>query len=71
MTTTSKSTTITTLCLNPALDVTYHVSKLIPEQKSRSDAARHDPGGNGINIGRALKRMQIEAHTFCIVAGDV
>ena len=65
------TSTITTLCLNPALDVTYHVSQLIPEQKSRSDAARHDPGGNGINIGRALKRMQINAHTFCIVAGDV
>lgn len=62
---------ITTLCLNPALDVTYHISKLIPEQKSRSDAARHDPGGNGINIGRAFKRMQIDAHTFCVVAGDV
>jgi len=65
------STSITTLCLNPALDVTYHVSKLISDQKSRSDSARHDPGGNGINIGRALKRMQVDAHTFCIVAGDV
>lgn len=71
MSTLSESSTITTLCLNPALDVTYHVSKLIPEQKSRSDAARHDPGGNGINIGRALKRMQVDAHTFCVVAGDV
>ncbi len=71
MTSTLIPTNITTLCLNPALDVTYHVSKLIPEQKSRSDSARHDPGGNGINIGRALKRMQIDAHTFCIVAGDV
>lgn len=69
--TTANQNMITTLCLNPALDVTYHVAKLIPEQKSRSDAARHDPGGNGINIGRALKRMQVEAHTFCIVAGDV
>jgi len=64
-------TRISTLCLNPALDVTYHVSKLIPDQKSRSDSARHDPGGNGINIGRALKRMNVDAHTFCIVAGDV
>jgi len=71
MTTTSISTSITTLCLNPALDVTYHVPMLIEEQKSRSDSARHDPGGNGINIGRALKRMQVDAHTFCIVAGDV
>jgi len=67
----SSSSNITTLCLNPALDVTYHVSKLIADQKSRSDSARHDPGGNGINIGRALKRMQVDAHTFCIVAGDV
>jgi len=65
------TSSITTLCLNPALDVTYHVSKLIPEQKSRSDAARHDPGGNGINIGRAFQRMDIAAHTFCIIAGDI
>lgn len=62
---------ISTLCLNPALDVTYHVNRLIAEQKSRSDAARHDPGGNGINVGRALKRMEIEAHTFCVIAGSV
>lgn len=62
---------ITTLCLNPALDITYHVDKLIADQKSRSDAARHDPGGNGINIGRAFKRMNIEAHTFCVVAGAI
>jgi 6-phosphofructokinase 2 len=65
------ASSITTLCLNPALDVTYHVSKLIAEQKSRSDLARHDPGGNGINIGRALQRMDIDARTFCIVAGDI
>jgi len=62
---------ITTLCLNPALDVSYHVDKLIPEQKTRSDTARHDPGGNGINIGRAFKRMPIESHTFCVIAGRV
>ena len=63
---------ITTLCLNPALDITYHIRKLIVDQKSRSDAARHDPGGNGINIGRALKRMQIDnAKTFCVIAGQV
>jgi len=30
-----------------ALDVTYQAFKLIPEQKSRSDAIRHDPSGNG------------------------
>lgn len=62
---------ITVLCLNPSLDVTYHVKKLIADQKSRSDAARHDPGGNGINVGRALFRMQIPAVTYCVIAGSV
>lgn len=68
---TSSSGNIHVLCLNPALDVTYHVKKLIPDQKSRSDAARHDPGGNGINIGRALFRMQVEATTYCVIAGSI
>lgn len=62
---------ITTLCLNPALDVTYHVNKLIPDEKSRADTARYDPGGNGINIGRALNRLNIESHTICVIAGAV
>lgn len=66
-----KDKQILVLCLNPALDVTYHVKKLIPDQKSRSDAARHDPGGNGINIGRALFRMQMDARTYCVIAGSV
>ncbi|EMR13413.1 Tagatose-6-phosphate kinase / 1-phosphofructokinase [Methylophaga lonarensis MPL] len=68
---TSEAAKITSLCLNPALDVTYHVNRLIPEQKSRSDAARHDPGGNGINVGRALQRMKFESTTFCVIAGAV
>lgn len=62
---------ITTLCLNPALDVTYYVHTLIPDEKSRADSARHDPGGNGINIGRALARLDIESHTICVIAGAV
>ena len=32
---------------------------------------RHDPGGNGINIGRALFRMQVEATTYCVIAGSI
>jgi 6-phosphofructokinase 2 len=67
----SANSSITTLCLNPALDVSYHVDRLIPEQKSRALNTQHDPGGNGINIGRALKRMEIDSHVFCVIAGDV
>jgi 6-phosphofructokinase 2 len=67
----TKDKQISILCLNPALDVTYHVEKLIVDQKSRSTVARHDPGGNGINIGRALLRLGVDATTFCIIAGSV
>lgn len=66
----TNSNTITALCLNPAIDVTYHVDKLLADQKSRSDLTRRDPGGNGINIGRSFHRMQIDATTFCVIAGD-
>mgnify|MGYP003385187811 FL=1 len=66
----TSSNTITTLCLNPAIDVTYHVDKMIIDQKSRSDLTRRDPGGNGINIGRSLHRMNINSTTFCVIAGD-
>ncbi|GAB4288427.1 MAG: 1-phosphofructokinase [Methylophaga sp.] len=69
--TTRSSRPISTLCLNPALDVTYHVPKLIPDEKSRSESARYDPGGNGINIGRAMTRLGVEAHTLCVIAGAV
>ncbi|HHJ40492.1 MAG: hypothetical protein AXA67_01185 [Methylothermaceae bacteria B42] len=61
---------ITTLTLNPAVDVTYEIDHLVKNQKVHSKTSRFDPGGNGINIGRALKRLQVPAKNFCILAGE-
>ena len=61
---------ITVLCLNPAVDVTYEVARLIDNQKTYATTTRYDPGGNGINVGRAFKQMDINAHTFCVIAGE-
>ena len=61
---------ITVLCLNPAVDVTYEVTRLIADQKTYAMTTRYDPGGNGINVGRAFKQMGINAHTFCVIAGE-
>ncbi len=62
---------IATLTLNPCLDVSYEFPTLIPDQKVRADHTRFDPGGNGINVGRALKRLGVRATSFAILAGEI
>ncbi len=61
---------IVTLTLNPAVDVTYEIGRLIPDRKVHATATRFDAGGNGINVGRALKRLAMSASNFCVLAGE-
>jgi len=62
---------IATLTLNPCLDVSYEFPTLVPDQKVRADHTRFDPGGNGINVGRALKRLGVPAVNFALLAGEI
>ncbi len=62
---------IATLTFNPCLDVSYEFESLVPDQKVRADHTRFDPGGNGVNVGRALKRLGLPATNFCILAGEI
>ncbi len=62
---------VATLVLNPALDVTYEISKLVADQKLHAEKTYIDPGGNGINVARALKRLQVPAGCFTILAGEI
>jgi 6-phosphofructokinase 2 len=48
---------IATLTMNPALDVTTRVDKLVPTHKLRCGEPRYDPGGGGINVARVLHRL--------------
>jgi 6-phosphofructokinase 2 len=43
-----------TLTMNPALDVTAGTDRIVPGEKLRCSPPRHDPGGGGINVARAL-----------------
>ncbi len=61
---------IVTLTLNPAVDVTYEIGHLIPDRKVHARTTRFDAGGNGINVGRALKRLGVPASNFCVLAGE-
>jgi len=48
---------IVTLTMNPALDVSSSVSRVLPEHKLRCGPARFDPGGGGVNVSRAIRNL--------------
>jgi 6-phosphofructokinase 2 len=62
---------IATLTLNPSLDVSYEVPQLIANEKAHASHGRYDPGGNGINVGRALKTLGVPAANYCVLAGEI
>ncbi len=64
-------TPIAVLTLNPAVDMTYEIDRLLPDQKVHARATRRDPGGNGINVARGLKRLGVPAHCFCVLGGEI
>lgn len=49
--------TIATLTLNPALDKSTTVERLVPEQKLRCTPMRTDPGGGGINVSKGIHKL--------------
>ncbi|SDX57711.1 1-phosphofructokinase family hexose kinase [Flavobacterium degerlachei] len=53
-----KSFDIVTLTVNPALDKSAHFSGLVPEQKIRCEAPLYDAGGGGINVSKAISRLE-------------
>lgn len=48
---------IVTLTLNPALDKSSSVERLIPEQKLRSATMQLDAGGGGINVSKGIAKL--------------
>jgi 6-phosphofructokinase 2 len=66
----SSDPNIATLSLNPAVDMAYLVRQLVAEDKTQSTSTRFDPGGNGINVARALIRLGHETSPCCILAGE-
>lgn len=50
---------ILTVTLNPAIDKSTITTKLEPEAKLRCQDVLNEPGGGGINVSKALKRLRI------------
>lgn len=60
---------IATLTLNPAIDVSTAADRVEPDRKLRCEAGRRDPGGGGINVARAARRLGADVVAIYPVAG--
>lgn len=49
---------ILTITLNPSIDKSTKLDTLKPENKLRCDEVVNDPGGGGINVSKALKKLE-------------
>lgn len=50
----SGSNPIVTLTMNPSLDVSAEVDRMVPDIKMRCSHVRREPGGGGINVSRVI-----------------
>jgi 6-phosphofructokinase 2 len=48
---------IVTLTMNPSIDISSSVEHVIADRKLRCTLPRYEPGGGGINISRAIRRL--------------
>ena len=61
--------TIVTITFNPAIDKSTTVPLLIPEKKLNCTKPVYEPGGGGINVARALKRLGADATAIYLAGG--
>lgn len=60
---------VVTLTMNPAIDTSSSVPNVYPDHKLRCGIPRHDPGGGGINVARAIHKLGGDALAIYTVGG--
>lgn len=60
---------ILTVTPNTALDVTYTVDSLVPDQVHRVSAVRQRAGGKGINVARVLYALGADTRAVALAGG--
>jgi 6-phosphofructokinase 2 len=61
---------IVTITFNPALDESLSIAELIPDKKLKCSQPVCEPGGGGINVARAIKKLGGEALAIYLAGGD-
>ncbi len=61
--------TIVTLTMNPTIDTSVAVAHIVPERKLRCKPPLHEPGGGGVNVSRAIRKLGGSSVTVYPVGG--
>ncbi|BCG04804.1 phosphofructokinase (plasmid) [Paraburkholderia sp. PGU19] len=62
-------TEMLTVTLNPAVDLSTAVERIVDTHKLRCEVAQRDPGGGGINVARVLHRLGSECVALFAAGG--
>jgi 6-phosphofructokinase 2 len=62
---------VVTVTLNPSVDLSVSVERLVDTVKLRCSPPRKDPGGGGINVARVLKRLGNTCLAIYLAGGSV
>ncbi len=62
---------IITITMNPCIDKSTSVDNVVAERKLRCARPRYEPGGGGINVSRALKRLGVKSTALYPAGGAV
>ncbi|MFI4996997.1 MAG: 1-phosphofructokinase family hexose kinase [Hyphomicrobiales bacterium] len=62
---------VVTLTMNPAIDVSTSIARLVPVHKLRCSTERRDPGGGGINVARVVTRLGADVRALYPVGGPI
>jgi 6-phosphofructokinase 2 len=60
---------IVTLTVHPAIDTSTAVGHVVSERKLRCKPPRHDPGGGGINVSRAIRKLGGDSLAVYVAGG--
>ena len=60
---------IATLTMNPAIDKSSAVTQVVAEWKLRCEPPTYEPGGGGINVSRAIRKLGGESAAFYAAGG--
>jgi 6-phosphofructokinase 2 len=67
---TDRPASVSVLALNPSVDISYEIPQLLEYQKVRARQTWYHPGGNGINVARALTELEVPVHCCSTIAGE-
>ncbi|MFO7890938.1 MAG: 1-phosphofructokinase family hexose kinase [bacterium] len=61
---------ILTITMNPTIDLSMQVDRVIANQKLRCESPQYDPGGGGINVSRVIRELGGESHALYPCGGS-